>query len=514
MKMAFRIPISLLTNDHKIKIKKELTLIETLKPWFNKNNFQKPTEINFYHIDTQRNEILLPMYKAGEIFGTKIINKRKIYKQVMPFTLKAELYDYQKKVVEKALEHYNDHGGAFFNVFCAFGKTVIAAHMSSLFSQTHGLRTLVIYHLIFIGKSWIGTFSNLTNANVYVVGETPGPIMDHHQVILSMEGRVLNIPKEVLATIGHFIIDEAHTACTKNKVEMLLSVEPLFITLLSATAERDDGYHRMLDMLVGPKKITKISNKPFFVFKIPTSYEVEPKTTKRGVDWNDLIDQFDELPDRNNLILQLVLNNLHQKILIAFKHVSSAQRFHSWLGSYLTQHGLKSSLLVGTTKSYEDANVIVASISKIGIGFDEREACSNWNGRRINMLILPNSILKNEQVYGRVMRSDLALVVEFYDKNRNIRNQFNKKKKWIESRNGKILELEENQIFCWEQIKNQVISTYINNTNIVVEDDDRTESDLMKESGESDINETNISCSSQDYLNSIATRFADKMSSK
>lgn len=509
--MAFRIPLSLLTTEQKLRIKKELTVIKTVKPWIQKNTFKKPQEITFYQIVNETNEILLPLYTASQIFGQKFLNKRKTFRQIAPFYMKTELRDYQKAVMKTAFEHYNDTGSVFFNVFCAFGKTVVASYAASVFSQQFRLRTLVIYHLIFIEKSWIGTFANLTTAQVYVVGQTQGPTTDDHQVILSMEGRVHHIPPHILASIGHVVFDEAHTFCTDKKVPVLLCTEPLYVTMLTATKARDDGFDIMLDLLAGSKRITKISTKPFFVIKIPTSFEIEVKKTARGVDWSDLIDKFDSIPERNTLIFNIVMNNLHQKILIAFKHVDSAKRFHAWLSEVLPRYGCTCALLAGNAKSYEDANVIVATVAKCGIGFDERESATNFNGKRINMLILPNSILNNEQIYGRAGRADMSVIVEFADKNKNIKSHLNKKRKWTESRGGIILELKENEVFCWEQIKERMISTYVNRDKIVIEEsaeDEKFESGYGNDSEAGEESGISAVCSSQEYLSRVAARFA------
>ncbi len=178
-----------------------------------------------------------------------------------------------------------------------------------------------------------------------------------------------------------------------------------------------------------------------------------------------------------------------------------------WLQPALAQYNCKVSLLAGNVKSYEDANVIVATVSKVSVGFDEKESCSNWGGKRINMLILPNSILNNEQVYGRAGRAPLSVIVEFSDKNRNIKNHLNKKRKWSESRGGIILELKENEVFCWEAMKNQMIETHISNKPIEVSEvNDNEEEERMASVNEE--SEISISCSSQDYLSNLASKFA------
>ncbi len=454
------------------------------------------------------------MYVASQIFGQDRINSRRSLPKFSEFNMRVELYDYQKAVWNTAIDHYNTYGGCFFNVFCAFGKTVVGAYASALFSKMYGLRTLAIFHRITIKRSWEGTFCNCTTANVYVVGETEGPILPTHNVILCMDERMNKIPQEILATVGHTIIDEADCFCTQHRVSVLLATQPIFITLLTATFKRPDTFERMLPMLCGPKRITKISKKPFFVMKVETDFDVEPRLSKRGeIVWDDLIDKFDEIPERNNLLLQIVLDNLHRKIMIPFKHRDQCVKFHQWINWYIQPHGLTCSLFYDKMETYDDANILCTTISKSGVGFDEKEACRNWGGRRFDFLLLPNSILSNEQVYGRGFRAELPVIVELLDRNRNVRNHFSKKKGWIQKRNGIILDIPKGERFCWEQIKEKMIETYISKDVISIGTEEgtgeETGSDLGQVQFEAE-DEQGSSSVGQDegYLNSLVETYS------
>ena len=93
--------------------------------------------------------------------------------------------------------------------------------------------------------------------------------------------------------------------CTSGHVDCLLSIEPMFVTLLTATYERDDGFHVMLDLIAGPERIIKISRKPFFVFQRTTEFTVEPKVGPRGIVFDDLVKLYDNIQERNSMILQI-----------------------------------------------------------------------------------------------------------------------------------------------------------------------------------------------------------------
>jgi hypothetical protein len=465
--MAFRIPYLLLTEAHKTVISKDLILKEKTGTQFwqknNKYSKVKGKEITFYSVDKSTNDLLLPMYYASNLFGIPIINKRRIFHKITPFKLTATLRDYQVEVVNTSIKNFMKTGSTFLNVFCSFGKTVVAAYFSAMLSQQYGLVTLVVYPRRMIESSWIGTFKTRTDAKIYVVGETQGPPDEDVQVFLCMDGRLSDIDPIIRSRIGHYVIDEADCFCTAGKVDCLLAVEPMIITVLTATYERDDGFETMLDLLAGPERITKISTKPFFVFQRPTEFEVNPKVGPRGIVFDDLVKQLDDIEARNSMILQTVLDNFSEKILVLTKHVEHAENLHTWLSYYLQGHGKTVSLLAKMIKKYDDASIVIGTISKVGRGFDEKESCHDWRGERINMLILASPTKKIEQIAGRVFRADVPIIVDIVDNHKNTKAHWTIRKKWYESRNGMIYQMK--GPFIWSTLKDAMMEQYIANLN-------------------------------------------------
>ncbi|CAN5595466.1 hypothetical protein BH23THE1_BH23THE1_29210 [soil metagenome] len=461
--MAFRIPHRLLSQEHKTRIAKDLCIKEkTEKQYWRKDNHfsnTKGKEIIFYTVDQSTNDILLPMYYASLLFGKALINQRRNFHKIKPFQLNSKLYDFQTEVVNISIRNFMQRGATFLNVFCSFGKTVVAAYFSAIFSQQQGLVTLVVYPRSMIGSSWVGTYRDLTDAKIYIVGETPGPPDHDVQVFLCMDTRLPELDPAIRSKIGHFVIDEAHMFCTAGRVDCLLCLEPLYITILTATYERDDGFHVMLDNLAGPERITRISKKPFFVFQRTTDFEVNPKVGPRGIVFDDLVKQLDEITERNSLIIESVIDNIGEKILILTKHVAHAENLHKWISHYLQPYGKTVALLAGNVSNYSDASVIVGTISKVGVGFDEKKACHDWKGDRINMLILASSTKKIEQIAGRVFRADIPVIIDIVDNNKNTKAHWRERKNWYESRNGVIYSIK--QRFSWAQMKENLMSQYL-----------------------------------------------------
>lgn len=459
---------------------KDLTLQEKTNSYsFQGWQAQKGKELTFYMVDGPY--VLLPMDYASNLFGRRMINQGRNFHLVPPFQLKVELRDYQKELVNISIKNFMERGTTFPNVFCSFGKTVVAAFFAAMFSQSHKLRTLVTYPRTLIGNSWIGTFQERTTAKIYVVGETPGLPDPDVQVILCMDTRLTNLDPKIRAGIGHFVIDEADCYCTTGHVAGLLSVEPLFITVMTATYERDDGFEKVLDFMVGSERITRISTKPFFVFHVPTTFTAVPREGPRGIIFDDLVEKLDLIPERNQLILQLVLDNLDQKILILTKHVQHAQNLHGWLSHNLKSFGKTASLLAGNIKEYDDADVLVATLSKAGRGFDEESGCRNWGGRRINVGILACSTKKIEQPAGRFLRCDIPVIFDIVDDHKNLKKHWNDRKKWYQSRNGVLYTIEGR--FTWSLHKDKLMSTYfkeLDNSSPKREDDPKVTAGLSR----------------------------------
>ena len=454
--MSFRVPINLLSEQHKTQIGKDLVLKEKTNVfqyggWQKKQEKPQQKEIRFFYLDEATNELCLPLFYSSCLFNKPFINLRRAFPQVRPFEINFALRDYQDEVVGTCLQNFCQRGTTFLNVFCAFGKTVVGAYLSATIAKQYGLATLVTYPRTLIGESWVGTFREKTNAKVYVIGESSYPPDPDTQIYLCMDTRLDSLDPWYRARIGHFIVDEAHMFCTSGHVRGLLSIEPIFMTILTATYERDDGFEKMIDLMAGPDRIIRISKKPFFVFQRPTMFTAEPKVGPRGILFDDLLQKLAQIEARNLMILSMVLDNMDQKPLILTRHVDHANNLTTWLNNYLGPYGKTATKLAGGGKKFNDADVIVATISKAGVGFDEENAFSDWGGVRVNLLILTASTKKIEQIAGRIFRSSDPVIFDIVDDFKNCKDHWSIRRKWYEARNGQIYMLPGHERFSWSQ---------------------------------------------------------------
>jgi superfamily II DNA or RNA helicase len=210
----------------------------------------------------------------------------------------------------------------------------------------------------------------------------------------------------------------------------------------TATLERVDGMHTMIHALCGTHGIFRISQKPFHVIKIETGITPpDERNSHGGIDWDKMMKYFNQHPIRNQLILSIIQQNKSHKILLLTGYKEQAKI----LLEALRQQGESVDYMIGTKKTYSDSRILIGTISKIGTGFDEESACANFNGIRLDLLILCTSI-KNaarlEQSVGRVFRAEFPTFIDLVDNHAICKNHWYERRKWYldPRRNGTIAE--------------------------------------------------------------------------
>jgi superfamily II DNA or RNA helicase len=168
---------------------------------------------------------------------------------------------------------------------------------------------------------------------------------------------------------------------------------------------------------------------------------IDAKKNINGVlDWSDFTLKQAISEERNDQVLGLIKAHPDYKILIL---TWRSERHVLPLFKYLKSHGIDCDYMSGTKKTYRDSRVLVGTIQKIGTGFDEKAACENFNGMRINMLIKLGSTASSElleQVAGRAFRAEFPVIVDFVDDHPLSEKHFTKvADPWYKSRNGKIV---------------------------------------------------------------------------
>lgn len=387
--------------------------------------------VSFYIYDQRTDMISLPYKYAINLLGRN--DNLFIHHPSVNIKFTRQLFETQTPMYQQAILDLNMQLTANLNIYTGAGKTILATALVSYLSKL----TLVLVTNTILLEQWLSSFRRFTTAICYIVdGLFLGD--PHTNVIICMTSRIHYIPTEWLSLIGTLIIDESHTFCSVSRVPAILSVCPKYIITASATPERDNNMHVMMEALSGTHRIIKISEKPFIVTQYNTGYNETIPIKNDIPDWNALVNMLCEDEYRNSLILDLVkLHHKTQKILI----LTVRQEHVLYLYQKINDMGVKCDYMTGNKKSYSDSNVLVGTTKKIGTGFDEESACEDFGGIRISRLILAVSIksLKLlEQVAGRVFRSDFPEIDYLVDDNKISGNHFKKSIGWFTSRNGTV----------------------------------------------------------------------------
>ena len=341
------------------------------------------------------------------------------------------------EIIDQAYQQLLKHSYTTLGVPPGTGKTI----MGALLSYLMGYVTMVYCNRSTIAKQWVTTFSKCFPSaidKIWLVGEDKEP-KDIPYFIICMDGRTDMLPAHILSAIGMLIIDEAHMFCTPSRVKCLLKCQPRYIVLESATLEREDGMHLMVQSMAGTHGVFKISNQPYLVYKVKTFCYIELVQNRFGNDFGKMSKSLAESQERNKLIVSIVTTNIHRKFII----LSKLQDHVKLLEDIFTKIGIKVGTLYGSKSKYSDSPVLIGTIPKIGTGFDENTACDDFQGVASDTLILCHSV-KNwrlfEQLRGRCMRSKSPIVIWLADPISTIDNHFRELKSWIKETNGTIID--------------------------------------------------------------------------
>jgi hypothetical protein len=410
------------------------------KPIKIRGQWKKPnssTPILFYQKVEKDGEtyVFLPYYFAQVLFSKNLALDRHYITADTQFI--GKLRDYQAVEVPIMLEHLDTYGTTTLRLHPGWGKTAISAYLSCHYK----LITVVIMHRTHLIKQWCKTFEKFTNAKCWVVGEDsqPPPIFN---VIVCLDKRVMKIPEEMRIRVGFMVIDEAHAFCTATQVPRLLGFHPRYVVACTATLEKDNKMHRMIEAICGKHHIYRELKKDFHVYMVKTGIKAErqTKTGGGGINWHVLAQSLANNPVRNRMIVEMARKNLKHKIVILTGYKSHTKELYRMF----KELGESVDYLCGNLKKYKDSRILIGTISKIGTGFDEENFCDDFNGVKINLGILTHSIANKqilEQSVGRVFRADFPNIMHLVDDDRTIERHWKTARAWYRSKGGIINEV-------------------------------------------------------------------------
>lgn len=465
--MSIRLPFQFLKEDGETsKLKKALTIIEEKRndKKFGKNGKKfgnaSPKSVQMYQIDEERKWIYLPFKftlsyfsqeKYKERYG-KYLERRK-YPRLFPDEeggkkgmFIGELRDYQREVYEKAIKYLKHERTVTLALYPSFGKTF----MGALLAWKYNYWTLILVHRETIADAWVATFHEWTKIpkeQIILVNDKAirvpkrgppekriAPIMKG-RVFICMYRRAMKIPKNIRKKIGFLVIDEAHAFCTSDKVESLFSVRPDKILIETATPERSDGMEVCMHTIGGIHSIRVTNKKPFKFYFIQTGLDFELDQNKV---WTDLLEQQMLSEERNEIIFRILKKHAHIKQML----IASRKEHCKMIKEEIEKEGHDCTELYGTIKKCETKQFLVGTSSKMGTGFDEKNACKNFKGAASQLVWLLHSFAEIEpwvQTVGRGMRHQKPKFIMLVDNTSITKRHIKESRKWVEKFNGEVV---------------------------------------------------------------------------
>lgn len=382
--------------------------------------------VQFYNVI--EGVVHLPYLFAASLF--QIVPNEIIQYPSVPIQFTGTLRRNQVTMVAEAHEQLQKYGTTTLALPPGTGKTIIGAKLNTMLH----LLTVILVHREILTTQWKKTYTDNTNASVWIVGEAnPPPKCD---VIICMDTRWNQIPQGCRGAVGLLIVDEAHAFCTRSRVSSLLAFHPKFIIIETASLERDDEMHNMMYAMVGKHGVFREINNPFYIMKINTNTVPEVTQNKMGgTDWPALLKSSLMNERRNRVIIGLVTANLGRKILI----LTLLKEHAEYLYTELVKLKVSCDRLYGTKKGYVDATVLIGTVAKIGTGFDPATSCATYDGRPFDHVILCEPMKKYQmliQNIGRGFRAEWPTIQCLVDNNSIFAAHWAITKRWCCARGG------------------------------------------------------------------------------
>ena len=434
--------MSIICDLNKLSLPERTNVVQNLQ--FNKKvnpRFKNQTISNtIYPYNIEGDDIFLPFHWCLENVDCCVRPPRTNYKCDFFPKFKGTLRPLQKEVKKEVVGYLNKSGCCWLSLYTGGGKTFTSINIACSIK----LKTIIITHRVNLMNQWKESVEKGCGEGVVAQILTGVNKMDENAQFYIMNA--INVKKRNISDykdIGFLIVDEVHVMATKVMVEAFQYITPRYCLALSATPYRSDGLDEVLYTYFSKNKIIKNLNKPHTVFKITTKFEPKIKLNYDGsTDWSSVIESMCNNKDRNNLIVNIVQLFKDRNFLILSKRIDQID----YLTQQLREKGESVTSFKGSKQKYNcDSRILIATISKAGVGFDHP---------KMDALILASDVEEYFiQYLGRVFRREDVhpLIFDIVDNFNSLRRHYYTRKKVYESSGGKILK------FSKENVKDYII---------------------------------------------------------
>lgn len=365
------------------------------------------------------------------------VNERKQHVK-RPFSVKFTLNERQVPIMDSVMKELEKNGSILLKACTGFGKSMAAMHVAC--EAGGGLITFILVTRKQFCSQLAASFIEETDAVVWVPSDKKLVPPEGVNVIICMPLRFHYVPQDLIQNIGTLIIDEAHLTCTTQCIPVYLALKPRYIMALTATPKRRNGMDIMLKMLCGPKPIIKKLDTPVRVIKWNTGIKIP--YFKGHTMWNDhklyiathkernqmianfigkVIAMRKRGPPKGDSVTQCLSYLTKEKWNKVICMTAEAQNHRKLIGEELDAIGVSHDYMDAKKHKYKESDCLFGTPDKVGTGFDQKSASSNFDGRRINVVL--NTLMAatpegNEQRAGRGCRAPICIFVCMVDKNR------------------------------------------------------------------------------------------------
>ena len=427
------------------------------KPFVPKNSMVKPISFPIYRESKQK--FYIPRFYGIEKYGMPKINK---ISEGIDINIKfnGDLREHQKPVVNDYVNHAKKHDCGLLELFCGYGKTVLALNIISKLKK----KTLVIVHKEFLLNQWVERIEQfLPSARVGRIQASVVDVDDKDIVIGMLQSiSMKTYPIEMFQEFGFTIIDETHHISAEIFSNSLFKIVTKYMLGLSATMNRKDGLTKVFKMFLGDVVVKKKreDDTPVTVkaieYHTDDEYFNETVYNFRGqTHYALMISKLCEFNPRREFILRLLVETLktakknkermqvmilaHNKNLLHYLYDAIEHRKIASVGYYIG--GMKQKDL----KVSEDKDVIIATYAMAEEALDIKT---------LTTLIMATPKTDVTQAVGRILRSTdhKPLVIDIVDIHDTFKRQWLKRKKFYNSNNYNIHYCENYDANQWTEL--------------------------------------------------------------
>lgn len=342
-----------------------------------------------------------------------------------------ELRKEQIDIATKSLHMLSENGSVIISACTGAGKTVTAIYIATVLQR----KTLILTNKIMLIKQWVESIKKFCPNMAYQV-LVPKKTIKHPDTLFFIANPI-NIPKfskEFYNDIDVVIIDELHQLISPKGLRHLFHLHPFFLIGLSATPIRYDSYDECIPMFFGTRHVGLKLLKYHTVYTIKTNYRPPVIINQTlGLDWNAVLDGQANNRERNELICDVIEKLPNRNWLVLVKRVKQAEL----LEEILKIKGISCELLIRSKQDYDrDAKVLIGTVSKVGVGFD--------NPKIDSLLVAADLKAYFVQSLGRCMRKPEVkpIVVDLIDNFIPLVKNYKEREKVYKDHGGTIKELE------------------------------------------------------------------------